>query len=267
MGRMKPSFVEVEGLRLAYRRCGDGEPLVLLHGGFSDGREMRNQLEGLSDSYDVVAWDCLGSGESSDPPAGFGLRDYATVLAGGIAELGLERPHVLGLSFGSMYALVLYRYFAQLPRTLILASAYAGWGGSLPPGEVQARVDSVVAALEVPPAEWGRDFLSTVYSAEVSDSVVDEAMGIMAGVRASGTREQLRAFAFCDLRDVLPLIEVPTLLLYGELDQRSPLAVAEDLHVAITGSRLVVLPGVGHGANMEAPDAFNDAVRRFLADH
>ena len=74
----------------------------------------------------------------------------------------------------------------------------------------------------------------------------------------------LRAMAEADLRDVLPRIDVPTLLLYGELDVRSPLHVAEALHASIPGSQLVVLAGVGHAANAEKPEEFNAAVRTFL---
>ena len=64
--------------------------------------------------------------------------------------------------------------------------------------------------------------------------------------------------------DVLPEIDVPTLLLYGDADQRSPLAVAEDLHARIPGSTLVVIPGVGHQSNIEAAERFNAEVRSFL---
>ena len=67
-----------------------------------------------------------------------------------------------------------------------------------------------------------------------------------------------------DLRDMLPLIDVPTILLYGGADTRSPLTVAEDLHARILGSRLVVMPGIGHLSNLDAPDLFNVEVRRFL---
>ena len=74
----------------------------------------------------------------------------------------------------------------------------------------------------------------------------------------------LKAMAEADLRDVLPHIRVPTLLVYGERDQRSPLSVAEELHARISTSELVILPGVGHVACAEAPEAFNDAVRAFL---
>jgi pimeloyl-ACP methyl ester carboxylesterase len=67
-----------------------------------------------------------------------------------------------------------------------------------------------------------------------------------------------------DVRDALPRVAVPTLLVYGERDMRAPLTVAEALHAAISGSRLVVLPDAGHVCNVEAPDEFNVAVRDFL---
>jgi len=74
----------------------------------------------------------------------------------------------------------------------------------------------------------------------------------------------LTAMAEADLRDVLPTVAVPTLLLYGEEDARSVLEIAEALRSAIPSSILVVLPGIGHVANLEAPELFDRAVRTFL---
>lgn len=67
-----------------------------------------------------------------------------------------------------------------------------------------------------------------------------------------------------DLRDVLPAIDVPTLLLYGDDDRRSPPRVGEGLHAAIPGSTLVVMPQAGHLSNVEVPARFNTQVRDFL---
>jgi pimeloyl-ACP methyl ester carboxylesterase len=86
----------------------------------------------------------------------------------------------------------------------------------------------------------------------------------MSEFHPGGVRPMLHALAEADLRDVLPTIEVPTLLLYGEEDQRSPLSVAEEMHSKIPGSTLVVIPEVGHQSNIEAADRFNAEVRRFL---
>jgi pimeloyl-ACP methyl ester carboxylesterase len=72
------------------------------------------------------------------------------------------------------------------------------------------------------------------------------------------------SMAEADLRDVLPRISVPTLLLYGELDRRAPANVGAGLHASIPRSKLVVLPFVGHMCNAEAPDEFNEQVGEFI---
>jgi pimeloyl-ACP methyl ester carboxylesterase len=259
--------VEVDGLRIAYRRAGRGPALVLLHGAFGDSRAWRPQLEGLSDELTVIAWDAPGCGGSSDPPDTFGRIEYGDCLAGFLSALGLDRAHVLGLSFGSVLALELYRRHPAVPVSLVLASAYAGWAGSLPPEEVQERIRRVQRDLDRPPEEWIGDYLPTFFSRSVPQAVVDESIAMMLDTRTAGLRAALRAFGQADLRDVLPTIAVPTLLLYGADDQRSPGHVAEGLHARIPDSELVVLPGVGHDSNLEAPVAFNGAVRRFLLDH
>ena len=64
----------------------------------------------------------------------------------------------------------------------------------------------------------------------------------------------------------MPQIEVPTLLIWGESDVRSPLHVADQLRENIPGARLVVIPGAGHVSNMEQPAAFNRAIRDFCAE-
>ncbi len=87
---------------------------------------------------------------------------------------------------------------------------------------------------------------------------------MMSEARPVGTRVMAQAFAEADLRDVLPHIQVPTLLLCGEADERSPLSVAEALRAAIPTSTMVVLPGLGHESYLESPERFNAEVRAFL---
>ncbi|MEJ7704813.1 MAG: alpha/beta hydrolase [Geodermatophilaceae bacterium] len=199
------------------------------------------------------------------PPDGFTLQDFSDSLAGFLAVLGVRHPHVCGLSFGSMYALALYRHHPKISQSLILASAYAGWAGSLSPDELAQRKRWASEVLDRPVDEWGPGFLSTVYADSTPPEVLAEAMDILRDVRPRGFRTATAAFFDADLRDVLPLIRVPTLLLYGGRDERSPMDVAKDLHAQIRGSHLVVLPEVGHGINSEAPERFNAAVREFLS--
>jgi pimeloyl-ACP methyl ester carboxylesterase len=259
-------LVEVGGLQIAYERAGSGPALVLLHGYVGDGpTTWRRQLDGLCDEFTVVAWDSPGAGRSSDPPERFGVDGYADCLAGFLTELGFGRAFIAGLSFGGIVALGLQRRHAAMSSALVLASAYAGWAGSLPPEVVQQRLDQALTLADEPPATFVGALLPTMFPTAIPDETVDEFRASMHAFHPRGFRAMARASAE-DVRDVLPGINVPTLLTYGERDVRAPLTVAEALQAAIRGSRLVVLPGVGHVCNVEAPDEFNATVRDFLLE-
>jgi pimeloyl-ACP methyl ester carboxylesterase len=257
-------YLEFEGIRIGFEQRGHGPPLVLLHGLPGDRRIWSRQLDDLADEFRVVAWDAPGCGQSSDPDAPVDLHAVARSLVGFIEMLGLERPHVLGLSWGGGVALELYRIVPTVPRSLVLASAYAGWAGSLPADAVSQRLDAYLTAARTPPREalhsWGPAF----FSASAPADLVEELLAIASDFHPGAFSALARSFAETDLRGMLPSIEVPTLVLCGDADTRSPVAVGEALHAAIPGSRLVVLPGVGHVSNMEAPQTFNAEVRRFL---
>jgi pimeloyl-ACP methyl ester carboxylesterase len=258
--------IEVDGLRIAYTRAGEGPPLVLLHGYVGDGpATWRRQLDGLSDDFTVVAWDAPGAGRSSDPPEAFGMAGYADCLAGFIDGLGLDRPHVAGLSFGGALALAFCARHPAVPATLVLASAYAGWRGSLPADVAEQRLEQALLLAGMSPDEFVGTLLPTMFSEGTPREAVDEFGAALTEFHPTGFRAMARASAE-DLRDALPGIDVPTLLVYGDSDVRAPLTVAEGLHAAISGSTLVVLPGTGHVCNIEAPDAFDAAVRGFLGD-
>ncbi len=257
--------VEVDGLRIAYERAGEGPPLVLLHGYVGDGPGLwHRQLRQLSGEFTVVAWDAPGAGRSSDPPESFRIGDYADTLAGFFEVLGLERPHVAGLSFGGTLALELHRRHPGIARTLVLASAYAGWAGSLPPQVTEQRLRQALELAELPPEEFVRALAPTMFSESAPAELVDRFVASMFAFHPAGFRAMACSSAEADLRDALPGIDVPTLLLYGDEDVRASLEVAERIQAGIPDSRLVVIPGVGHLCNLEAPERFNEEVRDFL---
>jgi pimeloyl-ACP methyl ester carboxylesterase len=259
------STIDVDGRMIAYERAGSGPPLVLLHGGLSDHREWRGQIDGLADAYTVIAWDTPGAGGSADMPPTARMPDFADALAGFIHALGIDRPHVLGLSWGSTLALELFNRHRDLPRSLVLTAAYAGWAGSLSPEVVRQRLETSLRDIEqMSPEAFVRTWVPSLFTAGTREGTIEWYVGVMADFHPTGVAPMLHAIAEADLRPVLPTIDVPTLLLYGELDQRSPLEVADAMHTAIPASELKVLPGVGHMSNLEAPAAFNAAVRDFL---
>jgi pimeloyl-ACP methyl ester carboxylesterase len=221
-------------------------------------------LADLSRDHTVVAWDAPGFGESSDIDDTWRAAQFADALAAFITALDIERPHVVGHSFGTMVALTLFARHPALPASLVLIGGYAGWAGSLPPDEVVRRLEMFVGM-----ADLGDAFDPKSYPGLFSELIpADRAAGLVTMMRENIRPATIRAAghigAETDLRPVLPTIHVPTLILHGDADGRSPLTNAESLHAAIPTSRLVVLPRLGHACMAEDPEACATAIRAFV---
>lgn len=259
--------VEVEGLRVAYQRRGDGPPLVLLHGAVCDSRVWRVEIEAFAADHTVIAWDTPGCGESSDPPDGYGMGDYARCLAGLIDALDLGPTHLLGHSWGTGLALELAHRRPELVDTLVLVGAYAGWAGSLPPDEIHRRLDFAHQLADSIPSGFDPRSVPGLFSDAMPPDRAAELASIMSDIRPTGTRNMAEAFAASDQGEMLGSIDAPTLLVYGDQDIRSPVEVGEALHRALSHSTLTVLPGLGHECYLEDAARFEAAVRPFLDAH
>jgi pimeloyl-ACP methyl ester carboxylesterase len=258
--------IRVSGLEIVYERVGDGPPLVLVHGAAVDSRVWGPQLAALADEFTVVAWDEPGAGRSADVPRDFVLADYAHCLAALIEALALGPAHVAGLSWGGTVALELYRHHPGLVATLLLVDTYAGWKGSLPEEELRARVTGYRKMLAAPRDEFDPT-LPGLFAGEPPNEFVPLLESMAADVRPESLRTALDLMAEADQRDLLPRITVPTLLIWGELDVRSPTSVAREFDEAIPDTKLVLIPECGHVSNLERPDAFDEAVREFCRAH
>jgi pimeloyl-ACP methyl ester carboxylesterase len=255
--------VQVEGYSIAYKAAGQGGAVVLLHGFLCDSRCWRRQLDGLSDRFMVVAWDAPGAGSSSDPPETFRTTDYVRCLAGFLDALGIGRAHVVGLSWGGILAQEFYRLHPERLESLVLADTYAGWKGSLPEPVWRERLETCLRDSTGQADALVAKLLPGMFTDGASEHVREELAGIMSEFHPVGFRVMSRSSAEVDTRDLLPGIDVPTLVLWGDDDRRSPIHVAEQLHAAIPGAELAIISRAGHVSNMEQPEAFDDQVRRF----
>jgi pimeloyl-ACP methyl ester carboxylesterase len=256
------SSINIDGLRIAYRRAGEGPPLVLLHGGLSDSREWRRQIDYLLDTFDVIAWDSPAAGRSSDPDESFGMGDYADCLAALLKALDVGPSHVVGHSWGGTLALELYRRHDSQVASLILCDTYAGWVGSLGERVANERLVACLEEAQRPPVEIVPAWIPGLLTKTAPSQLAEEVMSIMLDLHPAGYGIMVRTMMI-DQRDILPRIRVPTLLIWGEGDARSQLSVAEEIHAAVSDSKLVVIPNAGHLVHLEQPEAFNAAVRDF----
>ena len=129
----------------------------------------------------------------------------------------------------------------------------------------EQRLTQAYRLSERSPVGMVEALLPTMFALQVPEADVNAFRAAVEAVHPAGFRAMASASAE-DLRDVPPTIDVPTLLIYGENDERAPMHVARQLHATIAGSRLVMLSGAGHVCNVELPERFNDEVRQFLAE-
>jgi pimeloyl-ACP methyl ester carboxylesterase len=194
------------------------------------------------------------------------MSGFAEALAAFITALELQRAHLVGLSFGGATIIEFCRRHQAMPATITLVGAYAGWGGSLPQPEVERRLEQALELSGLAPGKLVDALLPTMFAASAPPDVITGFADSLSSFHPAGLRAMARACTE-DLRDVVPTIRLPTLLVYGDEDTRAPAGVAAALHEAISDSELAVLPGAGHVCNIDATAPFNATVRRFLGKH
>jgi len=255
--------VTVRGVTIAYDRAGEGPPLVLLHGIGANASAWRTQVDGLSDAFDVIAWDAPGYGRSSDPPQEWPMAEYADCLAGFLDGLGIAQAHLLGQSWGGVLAQEFYGRYADRVSSLILSDTTLGGDVTRDDGEtrLQARLRAMAT---MTPAAYARARAPQLLAPAPPADLLSAVEAMMAQLHPAGFRSAAIALAHADTRTVLPRIRVPTLVLCGELDQVTSPALGTRLISEIPDARRVVFPDVGHLNNMEQPARYNATVRAFL---
>jgi 3-oxoadipate enol-lactonase len=249
------------GLKLYYEENGSGEPVIFLHGFTLDVRQWQRELEVFGQNWRAMAFDALGHGQSSAPATGYGRADRVEHLRAFMEALGLKRAHIVGLSMGGATAIGFALAYPERLHSLTLVSpGAAGYsvGRKIELVDREEQERGVMAAREM----WKRTTLSWYRSdkkhlKQLMEQMMDEHSGAIWTDPMRGKYPRAN-----DLEQV-HRISAPTLILTGRLD-RIFLPLAEALHQRIPGAQLEVFEGVGHMINLEAPERFEQTVKRFL---
>lgn len=252
-------FAELYGGRIYWEAAGEGEPLVFVHGFTLDSRMWDDQWGVFAPRYRVIRYDCRGFGRSSLPEGPFSHQDD---LRGLMDHLGVERFHLVGLSMGGSIAV---DYAVTHPGDLLsLVLIDPGGGGRL---SRAARIFGSIAkeqGVDAAREAWLNDglFLPARRDRAV-EKRLDEIVGAYSGWHWLA-EDIPQIVPQPPARERLHDITAPTLVIVGELDVPRMQETADAYANGIPGARKVVIPNAGHMANMEEPEAVNDALQRFL---
>ena len=238
-------------------------PIVLLHA-LATSRELwRPQLPAWATQFRVVRIDLPGHGESPQAEGTATLAGFADGVAGVLDGLDIQRAAFVGLSLGGMVAQAFALKYPQRCSALVLAhtsartdtTVKAMWQGRLQQLEKEGLPAQAAAIL-------GRWFPSAF--AEASPMTLQWIASQIKATSPEGYACAIRAIQQLDHLDILKNIRVPTLVIAGEADMAAPPAAGALMAGQIANARMVVLPGVAHLGNVQAPVLFTETAGAFL---
>ncbi|MBX6395408.1 MAG: alpha/beta fold hydrolase [Alicyclobacillaceae bacterium] len=247
--------VDLDGLRLSYEDRGTGFPVILLHGWGGRAASFRPVIDRFSHGYRVLALDLPGFGETPPPGGTWGVGDYAEFLLRFMDQLSISKAHIVGHSFGGRIGIVFAARHPERVEKMVLVDA----AGIRPrrSWRYYVRVYTFKTLRWVYQRMPGKDRdrrLERLYARFGSKDY-----------REAGPMRQIMVRVINeDLRPLLAHIRVPTLLIWGEEDQDTPLWMGRIMEREIPDAGLVVLPGAGHFSYLDRFQEFCVIVERFF---
>ncbi len=261
---MKPELVTAAGLRLRVARQGAGRPLLLITG-IGANLDMWAPYARVAGDRELIAFDAPGTGLSQRPRRPLRMRELADVVRELMDVLGLDRPDVLGYSFGGALAQELARRAPERVRRLVLCATGPGLGG-IPPRPLAALALAT-------PARYYHPALLSLTVPYIAGGRTAREPGVLAEQAAArlgrppdplGYAYQLYAAAGWSSLPWLHRVRRPTLIVAGDDDPSVPLRNARLLAARLPDARVHVVKGGGHLFLLDEPESAAGAIAAFL---
>ncbi len=238
-------------------RAGAGTPTLLLHGWGASSDLFATTMRGLGDGFDLIAPDFPGFGATEPPPAPWGVGKYMEWTLALMDWLGVERANLVGHSFGGRVAIKLAALHPERVARLTLTDA----AGIRPKRDwrYHLRVRAFKTWRALAQSRYTPQPLRMWAAAQVAQQGSPDYKAASGTVRGSFVR-----IVNEDLREYLPRIQAPTLLIWGDRDEDTPLADGQLMERLIPDAGLVVFEGAGHFAYLEQSARFCVIVKTFL---
>jgi 3-oxoadipate enol-lactonase len=272
----KSGFIHPDGHEVWYEYFGDGtrEAVVLLNGLAMSTRAWYGFLPLLLDDYDVLLYDYLGQGESSKPDAPYSITRIAQYLTAIMDELGVEKIHSMGISYGGFIALEHARQFHRRLHTLTLS------GIILSREELFEQYEAISLRFYRESPERFDLYTEYMYEKIFGEPFVRRVT--RAGLEPMRQRfnERYRDDVHClirlteaqeeyfgELDNRMPeyrAVTTPVLIMPGEQDRAIPLWAQKKMLDVFPNSRWELIPEAGHVVYLERPDVFFPTLKAFM---
>ena len=255
--------ISANGTDINYTIDGEGPWLAMSHSLACNLHMWDEEAKRLSKRFKVLRYDTRGHGASSAPAGAYTLDLLADDLHGLLAALGVQSTHFVGLSMGGMIGQTFALKYPGMFKSLALcdttsrypADAAGLWAERIKIVETQGMEPLVAPTL----ARW-----FTEPFRKARPEVVEKVALMIRTTPATGYVGCSHAIPKINLTARLAEIRCPSVVIVGKDDPGTPVAMAEEIHHALPGSKLVIIPSAAHLSNLEQPDAFNRALTDFL---
>lgn len=249
--------INIWGQDIVYYVSGHGRPVVLLHGWGTDASSLAPVFDHLKKFFSVYSLDLPGFGQSPPPGEVWSVGRYAEAVERFIKELALDRPVLIGHSFGGRLGIILGA--KKIPHKIVLIDSAGirprrNW-------KYYSRVYTYKCAKKIftlPVLRKYRQKALSYWLKSNPSSDYNAAQGVMRQIFVKVVNE--------DLRHYLPRIEAPALLVWGEKDTATPLADGQLMEKLIPDSGLVVFKDAGHYSYLDRLPQFLRVIDSFLHD-
>lgn len=247
---------------LSYSVVGDGEPVVLLHGLGSQGRDWAPQIDALKEHYQVITMDCRGHGESPASQQALSMSDLAADVNEVLQELKIEAANIIGFSLGGMMAFQFAVEFPAKTHSLIVINSGPG------PVTPSKHARRIVAFRKLVIRIFGLQFLAkllarNLFPNESQKPLVGAFLQSISLVDKQTYLSILGAIRDFDVSARLSQIICPVLVITADQDY-TPVSSKRAYSEKLADSRLIVIENSRHATPLDQPEVSNQIMLRFL---
>lgn len=255
--------ITANGLEINYTIVGEGPLVTLSHSLGCNLSMWDDQVKVLSRHYRVLAFDTRGHGQSGAPPGSYSLDQMAEDFHGLLTGLGFKETHFVGLSMGGMIGQVFALAHPQMVQSLTLCDTTSRYPGDVWP-VWEERIKTVETKGMEPMVEPTlQRWFTPPFRARRKD-VIDKVSAMLRSTPPQGYAGCCHAIPKIHVTDRLGAIRCPAMVIVGEEDLGTPVAMAKTMHAGLPSAELAILRSASHLSNMEQPEEFNRVLLRFL---